>query len=249
MDVTFDQHLFTQIGLDSASLTMLGTVVHQFYEAGEYRCVVHEGPTVKATFIVSSDKKSPNAQAVIDLEALVSGAGHGGSGSSSDDCCCGGDGGKPDAKGPSIFTVNPRGYVVFRVGKGKGQYYVHARRVDAPAENKGYETRVLVEGDSFSAIVLRPGMYELANTVTGAKGRLVVTYPKAGERKYRPDAPIRVACGRTFEPAEVTIGPAQGVIFEVRTSSRITITLVKADDGPRGASREREPRRFIHRAR
>ena len=248
MDVTFDPHLFTQIGLDSASLTMLGTVVHQFYEAGEYRCVVHEGPAVKATFIVSSDKKSSNAQAVIDLEALVSGAGYGGSGDN--DCCCGGDGAKPDAaKGPSVFTVNPRGYVVFRVGKGKGQYYVHARRVDAPADNKGYETRMLVEGDSFSAIVLRPGTYELANTVTGAKGRLVVTYPKPGERKYRPGAPIRIATGRTFEPAEATIGPAQGVIFEVKASSRITITLLKADDGPQGPSRERQPRRFIHRAR
>ena len=50
MNVTFDPHLFTQIGLDSGSLTMLGTVVHSFAQPGEYRCVVHEGPDVKASF-------------------------------------------------------------------------------------------------------------------------------------------------------------------------------------------------------
>lgn len=244
MDVTFDPHLFTQIGLDSASLTMLGTVVHQFSEPGVYRCVVHDGPVAKATFTVSSDKNSSNAQAVVDLQGLVSDSSH------SSDCGCGGSGATRDgAICPSTFTVNPRGYAVFRVGKGKGQYYVHARRVDAPADDKGYETRVLVDGDSFSAVVLRPGMYDVANSVTGAKGRLVVTYPKVGERKYRPGAPVRVKCGKTFEPADVTIGPAQGLIFEAQTSSRITITLSKPDDGPLGPNRERQPRRFIRRVR
>ena len=244
MDVTLDPYLFTQIGLDSGSLTMLGTVVHQFSEPGEYRCVVHEGPVVKATFTVSSDKNSSNPQAVVDLEALVSESSHSG------DCGCGCEGvAREGAKGPFTFTVNPRGYALFRVGRGKGQYYVHARRVDAPADAKGYETRVLVEGDSFSAVVLRPGTYDVANSMTRAKGRLVVTYPKAGERKYRPAAPIRVSCGKAFEPAEVIIGPGQGLIFEAQTPSRITITLSKPDDGPLGPNRERQPRRFIHRVR
>jgi plastocyanin len=242
MDVTFDPHLFTQIDLDSGALTMLGTVVHQFSEAGEYRCVVHEGTAVRATFTISSDKNSSNAQAVVDLEALVSEASHTG------DCECGCGGSGSGGAKPSTFSVNPRGYAVFRVGKGKGQYYVHARRVDAAADDKGYETRMLVEGDSFSAIVLRPGTYDLANSVTRSQGRLVVTYPRPGERRYRPDAPVRVRCGRAFEPAEVTIGPGQGVIFEACTPSRITVTLSKPDDGPQGPERERQPRRFIHRA-
>ena len=40
MNLTFDRNLFTQIGLDSASLTMLGTIVHSFPQPGEYRGVV-----------------------------------------------------------------------------------------------------------------------------------------------------------------------------------------------------------------
>jgi hypothetical protein len=245
MDVTFDPHLFTQIGLDSASLTMLGTVVHSFQDPGEYRCVVHEGPAVKATFIVRSDKASPHAQALVDLEALVSGSRH------TDDCHCGCAGAaRPGAAAAATFEVNPRGYVVFRVGRGRGQYYVHARRVDAPVEDKGYETRRLVEGDLFSAILLRPGAYEVTNSATGAKGQLVVTYPRAGERKYRPEGPVRVRCGpQAFEPARLTIGPGQGVIFEAYAPSRIEIALSKPDDGPTAPPSKRPPRRFANRLR
>ena len=73
MNVTFDRNLFMQIGLDSGSLTMLGTIVHSFAQPGEYRGVVHEGAQVKAVFTISSDKSSANAQASIDLASLVSG--------------------------------------------------------------------------------------------------------------------------------------------------------------------------------
>ena len=71
MNVTFDRNLFAQIGLDSGSLTMLGTIVHSFSQPGEYRGVVHEGAQVKAVFTISSDKSSANAQASIDLTSLV----------------------------------------------------------------------------------------------------------------------------------------------------------------------------------
>ena len=37
MNMTFDRNLFTQIGLDSGSLTMLGAVIHSFRKPGEYR--------------------------------------------------------------------------------------------------------------------------------------------------------------------------------------------------------------------
>ncbi len=43
MKMTFDQNLFTQIGLDSGSLTMLGGVTHRFLEPGQYRGVVYRG--------------------------------------------------------------------------------------------------------------------------------------------------------------------------------------------------------------
>lgn len=244
MDVTFDRHLFTQIGLDSGSLTMLGSVIHGF-AAGEYRCVVHAGAEVKAVFVVHADPDSPNAQATVDLEALASGS-SAAPGKGDDGCGCGGSDTKPGAAVPR-YTVNPRGHVLFRVGRGPGQYYVHARRTDAPEEDKGYDTRALAPGDVFAAIVLRPGTYAVKNTLTGAQAELVVDYPPLKERRYRPGAPLRVACeGKAFTPATLHTGPGQGVIFESRVPSRVAITLTKADDGPAGRQRPRPPRRFVH---
>jgi hypothetical protein len=229
MNVTFDRNLFTQIGLDSGSLTMLGTIVHSFSQPGEYRGVVHEGAQVKAVFTISSDKSSANAQATIDLASLVSGP----EASHPDDCsCCKGSSSKDGS--PRRFVVNPRGYVLFHVSGGSGGYYVHVRRTDAEEQDKGYDSRSLAEGDVFTAIVLRPGAYSIVNSITKAKAELVVNYPKRGEKRYRPPEPVRVICQqKSFEPARVQIDPGQGVIFESRAYSRIQITLEKPDDGPK----------------
>lgn len=240
MDVTFDRHLFTQIGLDSGSLTMLGTLVHGFTEPGEYRCALHAGPDVKAVFIVHADPESANAQATVDLAALAGGTAPP---PASSDCGCAGSTANPAAV--PRYVVNPRGHVIFRVGSGAGQFYVHARRTDSATEDKGYDTRAMQEGDSFAAILLRPGTYAMTNALAKAKGEIVVDYPPLKERNYRPAAPVRVACdARGFTPAAVRIGPGQGVIFESRAPSRIAITLSKADDGPRDRVRPRPPRRF-----
>ena len=53
MNMTFDRNLFTQIGLDSGSLTMLGSVIHQFAEAGEYRGTVRREAAGEAVFYIS----------------------------------------------------------------------------------------------------------------------------------------------------------------------------------------------------
>ena len=233
MNVTLDRNLFTQIGLDSASLTMLGSVVHSFSQAGDYRAVVHEGPKVLAAFAIRSDAASSNAQATIDLATLTSVPDP----SHPEGCQCCAKGAKD--VGQREFVVNPRGFVLFHVSRGAGGYYVHARRADAEQEDKGYDSRSLVPGDVFTAIVLRPGSYTMTNSLTGAKGELVVTYPKPGEKRYRPGAPVRVICHeKGLEPDRVKIGPGQGVIFESRVPARIQIKLEKPDDGPK----TKEPR-------
>jgi hypothetical protein len=241
MNVTFDPHLFTQIGLDSGALTMLGTVVHAFHDPGEYRCVVHEGADVKAVFTVSSDKTSPAAQASIDLESLVSGPRP----SHPTGCECCKD--APD-RGPLKFVVNPRGYVLFHVSRGAGGYYVHARRMDAEEEDRGYDSRTLADGDVFTAIVIRPGTYSVVNGLTGARGELLVNYPKRGEKRYRPPAPVRVVCSqKAIDPNKLQVDPGQGVIFESRGPSRVVIKLEKADDGPKGKSPTRPTGRIATR--
>lgn len=235
MSVTFDRNLFTQIGLDSASLTMLGSVVHCFSQPGDYRAVVHEGSKVVAAFTIRSDTASSNAQATIDLPLLASVPDP----SHPEGCPCCADG-STKRVGPREFVVNPRGFVLFHVSRGAGGYYVHARRADAEQEDKGYDSRTLAPGDVFTAIVLRPGTYTMTNSLTGGKGELVVTYPKPGEKRYRPGAPVRVICHENgLEPDRVQIGPGQGVIFESRVPGRIQIKLEKPDDGPK----TKEPRR------
>jgi hypothetical protein len=210
---------------------MLGTVVHSFAHPGEYRGVVHDGPQVKAVFTISVDNKSADAQVSIDLASLVEG---GDAGQAGDDSCCKGRASK--SAEPRRFVVNPRGYALFHVSKGAGGYYVHLRRADADQKDKGYDSRLLAEGDVFTAIVLRPGMYSIVNHPTGAKGELTVSYPKREGGHYPPPAPVRVVCGaKSFEPNCLQTDPGQGVIFECRAPSRIQIRLEKPDDGPNAA--------------
>ena len=228
MNLTLDRNLFTQMGLDSGSLTMLGTVVHSFAQPGEYRGVVHDGPQVKAVFTISVDNHSADAQVSIDLASLVAG---GDAAPPGDDSCC--KEATPHSAEPRRFVVNPRGYALFHVSKGAGGFYVHVRRADADQKDMGYDSRALVEGDVFTAIVLRPGMYSIVNQPTGARGELTVSYPKPGDGPCQPPAPVRVVCGaKSFEPARLHTDPGQGVIFECRAPSRIQIRLEKPDDGP-----------------
>ena len=67
MNLTFDRNLFVQIGLDSGSLTMLGTIVHSFSKPGLYRGVVHEGEKVKATFTITPITAVPALNLLLTL--------------------------------------------------------------------------------------------------------------------------------------------------------------------------------------
>jgi hypothetical protein len=235
MAFTIDPNLYTQIGLDSGSLTMLGSVVHSLGEPGQYRVALHRGEVTEGVCFITADKNSPASQVTIDIASLTGSAAPAPSGSPVDkDCCCG-DGGKGSGDGQT-FTVNPKGYVLFRVSGGAGGYYVHVRRIDAAQTDKGYDSRVLGEGDLFSAVILRPGTYSVSNSLTKAKGEIVVPYPKIGDKAYVPPPPVRVICGeRTLDPPKLQVHPGQGVIFEAKAASRIAVKLEKPDDGPGGA--------------
>ena len=238
MKPTFDRNLFTQIGLDSASLTILGSVVHSLGEPGEYRGAVHRGDRVEREFYITADRNSPVAQITIDLAALTGGAPDTRGGE--DDCCCG----DASGHGRNRFVVNPRGYVLFHVSSGPGGYYVTVRRIDAEPNQRGYDSRVLAEGDVFSAVVIRPGTYAVRNELTKAVGELTVSYPVVGERPYRPPNPVRVQCGpEQFEPPQLTLQPGQGILFDARAPTRIVIELLRADDGPPRPERDARPAR------
>jgi hypothetical protein len=218
MNLTFDRNLFTQIGLDSGSLTMLGSVIHSFREPGEYRGSVH-GEKGQAIFYVSVDRDSPVAQVNIDLAALMRPS------DAPEGCGCEGL--------QNRFSVNPKGYAVFHVSEGPGGYSVHARKAEENPKEEVFDSRKLSDGDFFSAIILRPGTYSVVNAYTKAQGEVVVSYPEMTKAPYRPPGPVHVqAEGRCFDPQRIELKPGQGLVFECKTGSRIQIELQKPDDGP-----------------
>lgn len=219
-----DRNLFTQIGLDSGALTMLGAVVHTFGEPGEYRGTAQRGDGPEATFQVTVDRSCAVAQVNIDLATL----------GSEDDGC--GD--------TRRFVVHPKGYAAFRVSGGSGGYWVNLRPADEDPAVKAYDTRRLEEGDIFAAMVLRPGRYTIENTLSKARGELTVAYPTMGKVAYRPPASLEVECGETIKPRAIRLMPGQGLNVHVTAPARIKIALVEPDDGPkaRPAAATRRPK-------
>lgn len=239
MKMTFDKNLFTQVGLDSAALTMLGGVTHRFLEPGQYRGVVYQGKEILGGFYINVDKNSAVAQANIDLTAF--GSSPASPAANSGDTCCGcqDDGGQALAK----FDLNPKGYAVFHVSAGAGGYAVRVgKAAEDPKEQNQFDSRELKGDDIFSAVILRPGTYSVANVLGKGKGEVTVSYPKIGKTPYRPPAPVKVEFSdRGCEPGKVELQPGQAVLFHCKVPSRIKLELLKADDGPGKRAQQSRP--------
>lgn len=227
MITTFDRFIFTQVGLDSAALTMLGTIVHCPRVAGEYRGTVRAGGLPEATFYVSVDPQCAVAQVNVDLASLMAPAA--GATKAAGDGCCGSDDGGSSPR----FTVHPKGYIVFHVGGGAGGFSVNLRRADEDVNHKAWDTRQLQAGDIFSAVVIRPGTYAMRNLVSGAEGELTVAYPVVGKTAFKPPPPLQVECGKSFEPSAVHLLPSQGLNVHICEPAHLRIELLRADDGPK----------------
>lgn len=211
-----------QTGLDSGALTMLGAVARRFEEPGDYRGTVRRGDAIEKVFYLSVDKESPVAAADIDLAKLAGSLPQQEAGTG----CCPGE-------GEARFSVNPRGYVLFRVSGGRGGYSVNVRRADPDEKTPVFNSTALDGGASFSARVLRPGIYSVTNARGKARASLTVAYPPKAFSGYRPPEALRVEVTESgFRPEKIQLMPAQGLIFDCRTDARIVITLERADDGP-----------------
>jgi hypothetical protein len=233
MAITLDRNFFTQIGLDSGSLTMLGCVIHTFAEPGDYRCVVLRGDATQAVFYISSDPSCAVAGVNIDLAAL---AGAVPAGAAASACGCGSGTASQGAADGQRFVVHPKGYAVFHVSGGAGGYVVQARRAVEDRDIRSYDTSTLVAGDIFSAVLLRPGRYSIRNTLGEGRAEVTVAYPGTGQTAYTPPAPEVVEVRAQFEPASIAVKPMQGLNFNIHGDARIVIELVEPDDGPRGSS-------------
>ena len=212
-----------QTGLDSGALTMLGAVARRFEEPGGYRGTVRRGDAIEKVFYLLVDKESPVAAADIDLAKLAGSLPQEDTGKG----CCPGE-------GEARFSVNPRGYVLFRVSGGRGGYSVNVRRADPDEKTPVFNSTRLDGGAVFSARILRPGSYSVTNGLTKARAELSVAYPPEAFSGYRPPESLRVkVTERGFNPERIALKPAQGLIFDCQAPARIVIALEKADDGPR----------------
>jgi hypothetical protein len=140
---------------------------------------------------------------------------------------------------PQVAGLVTGGYASFTAPTG-GAHHVVITRIGADGEQeKEFDSTRLGATDAFAITLFRPGTYAMRNAVGGREGRLVVHYPQIGRTAYRPAEPVTVAVHeRGFEPGELTIGPGQGVIFQVAAESRITVELLEPDDGPGDAGRK-----------
>ena len=216
----FATQLYTQFGLDSGSLTMLGTIVHRVTEPGVYRITAMRDGEFAGEVDVLVDAASGSAQLDIDLASMGPGGVAGRSG------CCG------PVKGPDVLRAG--GYLTLRVGSGNGGLSATVGRVEFDASGGGalFDSRELGPDDVFAALVLRPGRYSLEDRGSGAKGSLVVAYPSGRAREKTSDV-VAVSLPKGFAPREVVAAAGQPITFTGGRSSRVVIELEKPDDGPR----------------
>ncbi len=240
MKASINHHLFNELPLDSGSLTMACSVVHNFAEPGNYACSVISGDRVVSRFHIDVNERYEAKHLTIDIAGKRS--------VSAKSCDCG-----SEAADSDHLEINPKGWVVFYVSRGAGGFAVKADgKLLGDREKKStFDTRKLQASDMFTVSLLRPGTHAVTSS-TGAKGKITVSYPgtKKGQL-FNKAKPAEIRClDNTFEPKDVSLEAAQGLIFRVESKggSRIRIELSKGDDGPKkegpaGVHRWRRPPR------
>lgn len=216
-----NRFVFSQINLDSGSLTMLASVAHKFSEPGEYYGNIFRGTETVGKFsilfsdcplpsVVSSDIRQQSVK--IDLKSMEQPVSL-----------------QPKSQTCNCFNLKPNGYVLFYVSTGTGGYRVEIKNPQREGA-KVFDSCELKEDDLFIATLLRPGTYCIANTCTNANAELVVAYPEIGKTQ-RNSAPIQVECTKNaITPNNIKINPAQAVVISFKAPSRIKIELTKPED-------------------
>jgi hypothetical protein len=218
-------YLFTQFGLDSGALTLLGTVVHQFTEPGEYRGAAGGPGGASTPFYLTVDKSPAVNQVNIDLATLGAPA------VAASGCDC-----ETPPTASNRFSLGAHGYAVFHVSGGAGGHYVKIGRAAAAPAAKDFDSTSLKNGDLFAATILRPGRYKVTNAHhKGAKhSDLTVTYPGRGKAAFQPPPTLRVECTAAgFSSPRLELKATQGIVFTCQDPSRIVIELIEALDPPR----------------
>jgi len=221
--------LFTQIGLDSGSLGVLGSIVHPLIEKGDYRgTVIKDGRDTSDFTITVNENGKPDLS--IDLATISTNQ------VNTEDCC------KPCETRDQQFSVRPGGHVVFYASKGSQSYAAQLSQVNE--KKQLFNSQLIGKDDLFAASILRPGKYKVTVNEKYEVGSLIVTYPPVNVKKaYIPDDPLKIEISeKTMSPEQAKIGPAQGLIFYPESDMRIVIKLIEPDDGGKHRSKSQNIR-------
>lgn len=226
MNAAAQPYLFKQVGLDSGSLTMLGTIVHQFVEPGDYRGVSLRNNQRDAVFYLKVEAGSPVNQVNIDLATLANGP------EQPPSCACKAEGG-----GVRNFLLGAKGHAVFHVSGGPGGYALHVGSSAQEPQPREFDSIELKGGDLFAATFLRPGVYSVKNLASKERSKagleIDVVYPRAGKTPYQPPQAVRIECLREgFRPGKLELQALQGCIFVCQVAARIKAELLRPHEPP-----------------
>ena len=186
MKAIINPFVFSQVNLDSASLTMLTSVVHKTSESGIYDGTIQRGSDTVGRFRVAVSDSPPEKCAVesknqvnIDLKSLdLPVADH------------------IESQSKNCFQVRTGGYIVFHLSNGAGGYSVELRKTGTESKGKIiFDSKKLNDNDHFVATPLRPGTYKVINVETKTKAELIVAYPEVGKIPKQPQA-TKVECSQ-----------------------------------------------------
>lgn len=235
MKARVNRNFLEQTSFDSGMPSGLGVVIHKFERPGQYEIallrddrVVQRMPLVVAEE-VTGEEASQRRQTSSGWEAEAPSS-HVSMEMSQAALA------RPTSETARPYTVRAGGYMSFTAARHEDASAVVARSQQEGEREELFDSRRLDEGDMFAVTMIRPGRYDLRNTETEARGQITVAYPTVGDEPYRPPGPVAVDCtDQGFSMSDIDLMPAQGIIFRVRTPSRIQIDLVEPDDGPQGA--------------
>ncbi|WPP52762.1 hypothetical protein [Catalinimonas niigatensis] len=208
MRLKINRSLLTQLRWDSAAISPLASIVHKFNEPGRYKLLVMAGERLDRIGVIDLliDENEAEEQLNINLESVAK---------------------EKFSKANQIVRhANPEKPVVFYTAGGTQKFAIVAYRIDKEKEVRVFDSRQLVEGDTFIVNPLVSGRYSFTGT-HGGKGELVI-HKKAG--RLLPTQGKVVECtAKGFIPNKLESDFLQPVFFLIKTKepSRLMMQFEK----------------------
>jgi len=199
------------ISMHSNALSILYSIAHPCEKEGAFVGMVFKGKQVVAQFKLNVNSENSNSQVNIDISSLVAG--------------------KKGHKRHDFF-LTPSGFAMFYVSAGESLYVVELREAESESKRPFYSTKTLQKGDVYSAMLIRPGLYNVTNTKTKDKATYTVLVPEGGQKAILSAQPLLVNCTkRGFTANSESVPVSEGILFVIETASVITIDLFKNEKG------------------